>query len=192
MTTDHLVGGRAYYRVVRLSFWSFERKTYTWWSPKGHIHEIQWISCEIKRHSLPPALHKTEEFLLSYLIYKVFRWISWNPPDFERPIARNGNAYVLFVRLHHPPTLIMENQKKKKKKKSWLNVKFLCVYCKLTLVFLSPESKCGVKCNTINLHKKCSPKSSDLCVWHIFHDTVYSMFGVFDDDEANPNSRNIK
>ena len=44
--------------------------------PKAHIHEIRRISCEIKRHSLPPALHKTEEFLLSYLIYKVFRWIS--------------------------------------------------------------------------------------------------------------------
>ena len=44
--------------------------------PKTHIHEIWWISCEINRHSLPTALHKTEEFLLSYLIYKVFRWIS--------------------------------------------------------------------------------------------------------------------
>ena len=80
----------------------------------GGFCEIRQISCEIKRHSLPPALHKTEEFLLSYLIYKVFRWISWNPPDFtwnppdftwnppdfERPIARNGNAYV-FVRGHH-------------------------------------------------------------------------------------------
>ena len=31
---------------------------------------------EILRHSLPTALHETEEFLLSYLIYKVFRWIS--------------------------------------------------------------------------------------------------------------------
>ena len=57
--------------------------------PKAHIHEIWrisheiWqISCEINRHSLPTALHKTEEFLLSYLIYKVFRWISWNLPDF--------------------------------------------------------------------------------------------------------------
>ena len=37
-------------------------------NPKAHIHEIRRISCEIKRHSLPTALHKTEEFLLSYLI----------------------------------------------------------------------------------------------------------------------------
>ena len=56
----------------------------------GRFHEIWWISCEIwqisceihqisceiKRYSLPTALHTTEEFLLSYLIYKVFRWIS--------------------------------------------------------------------------------------------------------------------
>ena len=89
----------------------------------GRFHEIQQISCAIKRHSLPTALHKTEEFLLSYLIYKVFRWISWNlldftkstrfhqiwqisqnPPDFMESggfrktnlIARNGNAYVCF------------------------------------------------------------------------------------------------
>ena len=65
------------------------------------FREIRQISCEINRHSLPTALHKTEEFLLSYLIYKVFRWISWNPPDFERPIARNGNAYVFYFILCH-------------------------------------------------------------------------------------------
>ena len=39
-------------------------------------HEIQQISCEIMRHSLPTALHETEEFFLNYLIYKVCRWIS--------------------------------------------------------------------------------------------------------------------
>ena len=74
--------------------------------PKAHIHEIrrisreiQQISCAIKRHSLPTALHKTEQFLLSYLIYKVLggfheircisheiRRISRNLADFERPI----------------------------------------------------------------------------------------------------------
>ena len=37
----------------------------------GGFHEIR-----IKRHSLPTALHNTEEFLLSYLIHKVFRRIS--------------------------------------------------------------------------------------------------------------------
>ena len=37
---------------------------------------------EILRHSLPTALHKTEEFFLNYLIYKVCKWISWNPSDF--------------------------------------------------------------------------------------------------------------
>ena len=81
--------------------------------PKAHIYEIRQISreirqisCEIKRHSLPTALHKTEEFLLSYLIYKVFRWISWNPPDFtwnlpdfERPIARNVTPMFYWVTL---------------------------------------------------------------------------------------------
>ena len=36
----------------------------------GGFHEICQISCEIC-------------------------WISRNPPDFERPIASNGNAYVL-------------------------------------------------------------------------------------------------
>ena len=60
----------------------------------GRFYEIWRISSQIKRHSLPTALHKTEEFLLSYLIYKVFRWISRNLPDFERLIARNGNVYV--------------------------------------------------------------------------------------------------
>ena len=30
------------------------------------------------RPSLPTALHEIEEFSLNYLIYKVFRWISWN------------------------------------------------------------------------------------------------------------------
>ena len=83
--------------------WSFKRKTYTWWSPKssyswnsadliksGGFHmkssgfdQIWQISHEINRHNLPTALHKTEEFL-SYLIYKVFRWISWNLLDFTK------------------------------------------------------------------------------------------------------------
>ena len=31
---------------------------------------------EILGHSLPSALHKTEEFFLNYLIYKVCNWIS--------------------------------------------------------------------------------------------------------------------
>ena len=48
----------------------------------GRFREIQQISCEIMRHSLPTALHETEEFFLNYLIYKVLRWISWNLPDF--------------------------------------------------------------------------------------------------------------
>ena len=34
-------------------------------------------------HSLPTALHATEEFFLKSLIYKVSRWISWNPADFR-------------------------------------------------------------------------------------------------------------
>ena len=45
----------------------------------------------------PPALHQTKDFLLKHLILWGFWWISWNPPDFERPIARNGNAYVFIL-----------------------------------------------------------------------------------------------
>ena len=71
--------------------------------PKAHIldfheirrisHEIWWISCEIqilwnladfmKSWGIGFPLHSMKlKFLLNYLIYKVFRWISWNPPDF--------------------------------------------------------------------------------------------------------------
>ena len=65
--------------------WSFERKTYTWWSRESSYSwfswnpvDFMWNSADftwnlvdfmwIKRHSLPTALHKTEKFLLSYLI----------------------------------------------------------------------------------------------------------------------------
>ena len=71
------------YRCHAETDWSSKERPVLGDHPKAHIHEIRWISheiwwisCEIKRHSLPHALHKTEEFLLSYLIYKVFRWIS--------------------------------------------------------------------------------------------------------------------
>ena len=51
------------------------------WNPP----DFTWqISCEIMRHSLPNVLHETEEFFLNYLIYKVFRWISWNPHEICR------------------------------------------------------------------------------------------------------------
>ena len=100
--------------------------------PKAHIHEIRRISCEIKRHSLPPALHKTEEFLLSCLIYKVFRWISLNPPDFERPIARNGNAYVFYFSwiIKHSMTSLVTWQ---------FVILYECpnaIYCKITITFM--------------------------------------------------------
>ena len=36
--------------------------------PKAHIMKSGGFHVKSKRHSLPPALHKTEEFLLSYLI----------------------------------------------------------------------------------------------------------------------------
>ena len=92
------------YRTNHILIGLSKEKTILGDHPKAHIDEIRHISCEIKRHSLPTALHKTDKFLLSYLIYKVFRWISWNlpqisrnPPDFERPIARNGNAYLFLL-----------------------------------------------------------------------------------------------
>ena len=48
------------------------------WNPP----DFTWqISCEIMRHSLPNVLHETEEVFLHYLIYKVFRWMSWNPHE---------------------------------------------------------------------------------------------------------------
>ena len=81
-------------KAHKRDYWSFERKTYTWWS---HKSSYSWNSADftwnpvdfmwIKRHSLPTALHKTEEFLLSYLIYKVFRWISQNLLDFTWNLA---------------------------------------------------------------------------------------------------------
>ena len=73
---------------------------------KAHIpdfHEIWRISCEISqiswnpvdfsgfheilRHSLLTAWHETEEFLLSYLIYKVSRWIWHKIQQISRNLA---------------------------------------------------------------------------------------------------------
>ena len=51
--------------------WSFVSWNLADFTRSGAFHEIL-------RHSLPTALHESEEFLLNYLIYKVFRWISWN------------------------------------------------------------------------------------------------------------------
>ena len=80
--------------------------------------------CEILRHSLPTALHKTEDFFLNYLIYKVCKWISheicqisceihwiswiwafvWSPSiglSFERPKKRRFRPGTVALREIH-------------------------------------------------------------------------------------------
>ena len=91
------------------------------WNPpdfKGEICQISWVksarfqkancqdSHEILGHSPHPAFIK----LKSFCCYKVFLgrfhmksglksagFHGWNPPDFERPIARNGKPYVYSI-----------------------------------------------------------------------------------------------
>ena len=47
-----------------------------------------------KQHSLPTALHKTEEFFLKYLIYKFCRWIS---PEIH---MKSSGFHVKSARFH--------------------------------------------------------------------------------------------
>ena len=79
--------------------WSFERKTYTWSSRKSsyfEIRRISWNPHEIRRIS-PEIRTKSGGFHheIRRISHHEIRQISpWNPPDFERPIARNGKPYV--------------------------------------------------------------------------------------------------
>ena len=72
--------------------------------PKAHIHEIRQISGEIWRIS--GGFHvKSARFCVDFtwnppdfvrISPAEIRRISWNPADFERPIARNGKPNVYF------------------------------------------------------------------------------------------------
>ena len=66
----------------------------------GGFHMKSGRFHEILRHSLPPALPETEEFLLSYLIYKVSRWnlpdFTWNPPEF----MKSARFHMKSTRIH--------------------------------------------------------------------------------------------
>ena len=74
---------------VLLNVWSFERKTYTWSSRKSS-------------HSMKSGRFQVKSVRFHTDFMGEIRQISygfhpWNPPDFERPIARNGKPYVLYV-----------------------------------------------------------------------------------------------
>ena len=78
---------------------------------KAHIHEIRWISDEIQWISgeiwqISCGFHlKSARFCADFTwnlvdfmqISPGIHRISWNPADFERPIARNGKPYVFLV-----------------------------------------------------------------------------------------------
>ena len=90
--------------------WSFERKTYTWssrkssrsWNPADfgwNLVDFVRISGEIWR-ILYGFQVKSGRFCMDFeksgrFQVKSARFHTWNPPDFERPFARNGKPYVI-------------------------------------------------------------------------------------------------
>ena len=62
--------------------------------PKAHIHEIRRISCGFHVKSTYKTYKSNISRKTSVLWSAVGRLC---PPDFERPIARNGKPYVSFV-----------------------------------------------------------------------------------------------
>ena len=74
---------------------------------KAHNFEIRRISHEILGHSPHPAFIKLKSFCWNTCCYKVLGGFhmksGWNPPDFERPIARNGMPYVYEMFLYYVP-----------------------------------------------------------------------------------------
>ena len=61
---------------------------------KAHIHEIWQISWNPPKNLINQI---TQQKLFSFMQCSgegYVSWFTWNPADFKRPIARNGNTYV--------------------------------------------------------------------------------------------------
>ena len=61
------------------------------------FHEIWRISCEKHDIAFPQHSMKLKSYKVCRWISHEIRRISWNPQDFQRPIARNGKPYVFPV-----------------------------------------------------------------------------------------------
>ena len=93
------------------NYWSFERKTYTWWSPQkltfmksGGFHEIWWISCgfQVKSTYKSYKSNISRKTLQFYgVLWEGYVMFSHEIRRFRKTNCRNGKPYVwislLFV-----------------------------------------------------------------------------------------------